>query len=184
VSELKLQFTDNYDAVRWAFDLSHNSSLRTLETTARSITAAGDTASSFLRAVLSTVTSPLPLDLVVNYDMFEVHHYSPSYLRVGRISPSEWATQALDHLERFKVFCEMYVVRHFRLVLCADVLDCDIEDATRALKSVVKAERMNGGFDYLSCEPLIISEMRTHRTRRTDDEVGVGGAGVIVTCAL
>ena len=170
--------------MRWAFDLSHNSSLRMLETTAISITTAGDVASGFLKTVLSTVTSPLPLELVINYGTSEVYCHSPSYIRVGMVSPSERAAETLIHQERFKVFSEMYAVREFRLVLCADVFDRDAEDTTRALESVVEAERMSGGFDYLSCEPLIISEMRSPRTRRTDDQVGAGGGWVIVTCAL
>ena len=166
--------------MRWAFDLSRNSSLRTLETTAISITAAGDAASCFLKTVLSTVTSPLPLELVINYDMSDVRCYRPSYIRIGRVSPSERAAETLVHQERFKVFSEMHAVRQFRLVLCADILDHTVEDTTRALESVVKAERMDGGFDYLSCEPLVISEMRTIRTRST----GAGGGQTIVTSAL
>jgi len=151
-----------------------------------SITAAGDIASDFLKAVLSTVTSPLPLDLVINYDAFEVRCHVPPATRARDISPSEYAAEALVHLELFKVFSEIYMVREFRLVLCADEPPPDpaAEDATRALECIVKAERMNGGFDYLSCEPLIISEMRSLRTRFTDDQVGAGGGQFIVTCAL
>ena len=69
-------------------------------------------------------------------------------------------------------------------MLCADVLDYAIEDTVRALESIVGEERMNGRLDYLPCEPLIISEMRTLRTRSTDHQVGAGGERVVVTCAL
>ena len=49
------------------FDLSRNRSLRTLETTAKSVNAASGSASDFFRTVLSTTTSPAPLDVVVVY---------------------------------------------------------------------------------------------------------------------
>ena len=96
----------------------------------------------------------------------------------------ERAAEDLVHPERFKVFNEIYMVREFRLVLCADVRGCDAEDATRALESIVEAERMNGGLDYLLCEPLIISETRYPRTRPTGARMGAGDGQVAVTCAL
>ena len=49
------------------FNLSRNETLRTLETTAESVTAAGDAALGSLRTILSTVTSPMLLDLVIVY---------------------------------------------------------------------------------------------------------------------
>ena len=184
-NELKPQFTADYQAVRRDFDLSRNSSLRMLETTAVSIADAGDAASGFLKAVLSTVTSPLPLVLLVGYGAYEVRCHTPSYVRDCALSPSKRAAEDLVHLRRFKLFSEMFMVREFRLVLCTDVLGCAAaEDAKRALERIVKAERMNGGFDYLPCEPVIISEMRYPRTRRTDTQVGAGDGRTLVTCAL
>ena len=83
------------------------------------------------------------------------------------------------------------MVREFRLVLCSDVLlllasfrHRAAEEARRALEQIVKAERMNGGFDYLPREPLIISELRYCRTRDVDSQVGAGYGLVLVTCAL
>jgi len=181
-SELKPQpFTENYQAVCWDFDLSWNSSLRTLETTAISITSAGSIASGFLKAVLSTVASPLLLDIVINYDMSRVRRYMPSYIRAGWISETQQVAEALVHRERFKVFSEMYMVRDFRLVLCADVPDQSAEDATRALEAIVRAERKNGG---LQCEPVIISEMRSPRVRSFNDQVGAANREFLVLCAL
>jgi len=148
-----------------------------------SITAAGDTASGFLRTVLSTVTSPLPLDLLINYDGFVVICHRPLYRSVDWILPSERAAEALDHRKRFKMFSEMYAVREFRLVLCADVLDYAIEDTMRALECIVEKERMGGRLDYLPCEPLIFPEMRSLRTRPFDFQVGGSSVGII-TCAL
>ena len=83
-SELRLKFPENYEAVRWAFDLSRNPSFRMLETTARSIASAGDTTSDFFKTILSTVTSPLPLNLLINYDIYEDHCRMRFY--AGRIS--------------------------------------------------------------------------------------------------
>ena len=106
----------------------------------------------------------------------------PPSTHLWGIRLSERAAEALVHRERFKVFSEMYMVRDFRLVLCADVPDHAAEDARRALQCVVEAEGMNGGLDH---EPLIISEMRSHHTRHTDDQVGARGGGVLtVICAL
>ena len=83
-----------------------------------------------------------------------------------RFAPADVMAQSvLHHSERFKVFNEMYRVRDFRLVLCADVLGCIAESAVRKLDRIVKAERMIGGLDYLLCEPLIISEIRSPHPR-------------------
>ena len=154
-----------------------------LETPAWTISVAGNTASGFLRAVLSTVTSPLPLDLLINYGVYVVSCHSPLHSRLHRISPDERAAEAHVHRERFKVFSEMYAVREFRLLLCADVLDYAIEDTVRALEWIVEEERMSGRLDYLPCEPLIFSEMRSHRTRPFNNQAGAC-IPKITTCAL
>ena len=151
--------------MRWNFDLSRNSSLRTLETTAKSITAAGEAASGFLKTVLSTVTSPLPLDLLINYGAFGVSCHLPPPIRVWGVSPSKRAAEALVHQERFKLFSEMHMLREFRLVLCADVPDHVAEVVTRALERVLEAVRKNGGLGQLPRQSLVISEMRSHHTR-------------------
>ena len=157
--------------MRWHFNLSQNKSFQTLETTARSIATAGEAAPGFLKAVLSTIPSHLPLDVVITYQDFDVDYHVLTFtksVRVYGISQEERAKNARHHQERFKVFNKMYGVREFRLVLCADVLDCIAKRAMRVLGGIVKAERKKGGLDYLACEPLIISETRVPRTRRTD----------------
>ena len=146
-SELKLEFAENCEAVRRAFDLSRNTSLRTLETTAISITIAGDVASGFLKTILSTVTSTLPLDLLINYGVAEVCFHTPPYSHVFQ---QDRAAEALVHRERFKVFSEMYAVREFHLVLRADVSDRMTQVTTRALGWTVKE-----GLDHLPCKPVI-----------------------------
>ena len=183
------QFIANDQAVRLDFDLSRNKRLKTLETTAESITAAGDAASGFLKAVLSTIASPLPLDVVITYgdnDIDRCVYYFPKGRPVRvKYSPQEQrATVALHHPERFKVFSEMHRMREFRLVLCADVLDCIAEHAVGVLERVVEEERMNGRLDYLRCEPLIIFEIRSPRIRFGDDGPGCMRGGFIHTSAL
>jgi len=93
-------------------------------------------------------------------------------IRVECAPTERRADNVLHHLEQFKVFNEMYRVRDFRLVLCADVLDCIVESAMQELDRIVKAERMNGGLYYLLREPLIVSEMRSPLTRLGDPHVG------------
>ena len=181
------QFIVDNQAVRSNFDLSRNKSLRTIETTAVSITAAGGAAPGFLKAVLSTITSPLPLDVVITYREFDVGGnlcYWAKPIHVQDLHPIIRGPNALNHPERFKVFSEMYRVREFRLVLCADVLNCAEEYAMRVLEQIVKTEMMNGGLDYLRCEPLIISESRSPRTRLTDDSAGERGKSPIRASAL
>ena len=145
--------------MRWHFNLSQNKSLQTLETTAQSIAAAGEAAPGFLKAVLSTIPSNRPLDVVITYQNFDVDHHVLTWTKPVRVydtSKEERAKNVQHHQERFKVFNEMYGVREFRLVFCADVLDCIAKCAMRVLGGIVEAERKKGGLDYLACEPLII----------------------------
>ena len=155
-----------------------------METSAVSITYGGDVASDFLKTVLSTVTSPLPLDLLIGYGRSEVQGHIPYHIRGWELSPRERAAEDLVHLKRFRMFNEMFIVREFRLVLCADVPDHAAGYVMRTLKSIIEAGGTNGGLDYLPCEPLIISKMRYPRTRRTDTQVGAGRGPPLVTCAL
>jgi len=154
-SELNLYFTESHEAVRQAFDLSRNSSLRTLETTALSITTAGDVASGFLKTVLSTIASPLPLELVINYGIFEVRCHRAAYIRIGIIKPNERAADTLIQQARFKVVSEMYAVRQFRLVLRAEGMDPYVQDAVRAIGCIVEEGRIDGKLYHLPCEPVI-----------------------------
>jgi len=119
---------------------------------------------SYLRTVLSTVTSPLPLNIMVVYQ-----HYDVGYMLLrpeepfplACLCPKGDARVALRHQQRFKELHGMYMVRRFQLVLCADVLDRVTEHTTQALECVVNTEKAKGGFDYLFHEPLIISEARS-----------------------
>ena len=145
------------------FDLSRNKSLRTLETTSESIAVAGDAASGFLKTVLTTVAPALPLDVG-----YSVSNCPKSIL------PYRWegGDNAIHHAGQFKVFREMYMVREFRLILCADVHDWIVERAVRVLERIVDTEKKNWRLDYLPCEPLIISEVRSLCTLRGCNPVG------------
>ena len=151
----------------WHFDLSRNKSLRTLETTAASITAK-HAAQNFLTTVLSTISSPLPLDVIIDYDDVDVDRVryltSPGTFTCPLTLEDEITKNVLRHEQRFKLFREMYRVRGFRLVLCADVFNHSVGPAVQTLERLVRAEKEKGGLDYLRCEPLIISEKRTLQT--------------------
>jgi len=112
------------------FDLSRSRSLRTLETTAESIISA-DTASDFLKSVLSTIPPPVPLDIIILYrdrDLgarIECKICKPTKpVCFGHNFPWEWDFYAECYRRQLKVFQEMYSVRDFRLILCADAFDC------------------------------------------------------------
>ena len=94
------------------------------------------------------------------------------------------ARVALEHQQRFKELHEMYMVQRFRLVLCVDILDSVTEHTTRALERVVNAEKANGGFCYLLHEPLIVSEIRSPRTRLYDHQPGWVRGNVVRGSAL
>ena len=170
----------------WDFDLSRNKSLRTLETTAEAI-ASVDASPSFLKTALFTIASSLPIDVVVIYRECEVDCMVRSWTKPVSVEYGVGygrATNIANHRKRFKAFRQMYKEREFRLVLCADVLDCVADYAVGVLDSVVKAERAKGRLDYLLCEPLIISEIRSPRTRLTDPPVGWTGRWGMVGSAL
>ena len=173
------QFTEDDQAVRWHFDLSQNKCLRTLETTAESMVAP-DASPSFLSIVLSTVTSPLFLDVVVVYwegNVDRMVYYWLKPVVVVHLLPEDIADNALYHRRRFEQFREMYRTREFRLVLRVDVLDCIVEDVIRSLECVVETEKVKGGLDYFPCEPVIISEVQSPRTGLGNNHVGWPGSG-------
>ena len=160
--------------MRWHFDLSRNKSLRTLETTAESMVSPG-AGPSFLSIVLSTIASPPPLNIVIVYQHYDVGYMFAWWSKpvpLMRFPSKGMATVASYHQRRFKELREMYMVREFRLVLCVDVLDGITEYTMRALEGAVATEKAKGMFDYLLCEPLIISEIRSPRAGPYDKLAG------------
>jgi len=130
---------------------------------------------TLLKTVLSTVISPLPLNIVIIYQHYDVGYlllWPQKPVPLVEFTPEGKARVALRHRQRFKGLREMYMVRSFRLVLCADVLDTVTEHTTQALERVVNAEKAKGGLDYLLHEPLIVSEIRSPRTRLYDHQAG------------
>lgn len=152
------------------FDLSRNTSLRTLETTAESITAAGDSSSGFLKSILSTVTSPVHTDVVIVYREEEFNFDVQFSTRPISVRYKPWLQS--DHPGRFEVFREMCGARKFRLVLCADVLDCIADSAVRKLERLLDVERKEGRLGCFACEPVVISKGRAPRVRFRDVHTG------------
>ena len=165
------------ESVRERSDLSRNKCLQTLETTSLSIICSQDATSSFLKAILSTTVSLLPLDVVITYRDQDLGWFLRKdglvCARFGMYRPEPVPLKEGDsHSRRFKVFREMHEVRSFRLVLCADVFGCTLMHSVGVLKQVVAAERKSGGLDYLQCKPSIISEVRAPRSRCNDLPTG------------
>ena len=168
------------------FNLSRHKFLRTLEITAESISdpahvwscGAGPDPSDFLKAVLSSISSPGPLDIVVIYRDIMLPYdgryekglcHRPVWL-LGRIVINEETLQ-----QQFRVFREMHSVRDFRLVLSVDPFGCAMNRITQLMEMIVNAEKAKGGFDYLSCEPLMVYEKRMPRSRTVDYRTGACG---------
>jgi hypothetical protein len=124
--------------------------------------------------MLSTTVPPLPLDIVIVYSEDEFCGYVYSWRNPFSVEyrPLDSRTKtAQNHRERFKVLSEMHRVREFQLVLCADVLDCIAEYAVQVLERTVGVERKYGDLRYLLSKPLVISEIRSPRSRPVDDRV-------------
>ena len=153
------------------FNLSRNKSLRTLETTAESIDYVCDTVPHWLRTLLSSITSPTPLDVVVIFRDLYLSTVQDCVRRNPDIClhpHSRAGSGALLYWQQLRMFREVYSVRDFRLVLCADVLDSSVEHAIRTLERTV--EEGKGGLGYLPCK--VIFERRILRTRNSDYSVG------------
>jgi hypothetical protein len=166
-------------------NLSGNKSLRALETTGESIGTAGNTASGFLKTVLSSVTSSAPLDVVVIYLDYEIcgrpyHDLEP--FCSSHSSQEVWDRNASYYKRQLRVFHEMYNTRDFRLVLCADVPDFMVEHAIEVLRRIGEAAKVMGvGHLY---EPLVISERRILLTRRYDHNAGYSKGWYVPASAL
>ena len=129
---------------------------------------AEDATPDFLTTVLSTITSRLPLDVIIDYDDVDVDRVryltSPGTFTCPLTLKDEITKNVLRYEQRFKLFREMYRVRGFRLVLCADVFNHSVGPAVQTLERLVRAEKEKGRLDYLRCKPLTISEKRTLQT--------------------
>jgi len=157
------------------FNLSRNKYFRTLETTAESIMAAGTTAHDFLKTILSSVASPVPINIVIIYR-------ERDFSSVPRCKFCDPGTDCFTRNPLLMtlglgVFHEMHDAQDFRLVLCADVSHCAMEHNMEMLKVIAKAAQ-------LPHEPLIVSEIRTLRTRPLDCNVDWSGQWPITASVL
>ena len=180
----------NNDALLRHFNLSQNKLLRTLEITVESIDAAGDTASDFLKTILSSVTSPGPLDVVIIYQDYDFFYYPPCKrcnlepLHSHHCFQDVMDKLALDRRRQLRVFREMHSVRDIRLVLCADVSWDSVRGVTKTLEHIVKGEKVEGRTDYFLYKPPIVFERRMLHTRPNDYPVGYSGREPILASAL
>ena len=134
-----------YERVRRHFDLSRNGSLRTLEITAESVVAVD---ANSLRAMLSTITSPHPLDIVIIYSHSDVR----SMAYCNRLEPTgvvdssteERGEGVQDHQRRFRLLRGVCTVREFRLVFCANARGYFAEISVHMLERLVKMEKAKG----------------------------------------
>ena len=148
------------------FGLSRSKSLQTLEVTAGSVNyALGggslNPISSFLKHILSTITSPAFLEvIVIHYDGdfsgLQWESWNKTLHPFRRLSQADRAEEALRYHRQFKVFCEAQKVRDFRFVLCAEVWSHLEEHTMRVLREAVAAEKAKGLFDDFSSAPIVI----------------------------
>jgi len=142
------------------FDLSQNKSLRRLQVPASSIGLTKEPDATLLKYLLSTITSPATLEVMVVYSDNDFHgidtlHTNWPYLREP--SRTERAYEASRHRRRFEALRDAHKVRAFRLVLCAYVWGC-VGDSypVRRLEEAVEEEKSERGFDDFSSDPLVM----------------------------
>ena len=133
--------------------------------------------------MLSSVTSPAPLDVVIIYRDLDLGGmpFCPACV----LGACCWCHPVLRrrntdperHQQQLRVFREMHSVRDFRLVLCADVSDRVVEYGVGVLERLVRAGQ-------LPHEPLIISERRVLRIRYADRNMGWSPEGYSYASAL
>ena len=125
--------------------------------------------SHLLKHVLSTITSPTFSEVILVYRDYDFSDFldarSPRY----KATQGDRARETLRRRETFKIFRWIHKVRHFQLVLCADVWYRLREHAMRMLKGVVAAEKAEAGFGFSFPEPFVIYSPRESQTDLTDD---------------
>ena len=144
------------------FDLSRNESFRRLELPALSMdhapTDGSPDTTTFLKHVLSTIASPVPIDVVVQYqddDFCGVEWRGAGWPSSRELSQAERQKEASWHHRQFEILREVRKVRDFRLVLSAVVWGCIGEYPVQVLEKAVEEEKVKGGFDDFSRLPLV-----------------------------
>jgi hypothetical protein len=138
-----------------------------------SIDVAGYISSGFLQIILSSVTSSAPLDVVIIYRYFcgLQPERDPEPICLRHSSQEVWDRGARYYRRQLEMFQDMYRMREFRLVLCADLPDSMIEHGLEILGRLVEAGKVMGGLFHLY-EPLVIAERRVHLARCNDYSPG------------
>ena len=117
---------------------------------------------TFLKNLLSTITSTLPLDVVVLHTEHEIGYPIMNHARGMILKDNRFFKRfqlMYSDSELFKLFRETYNERNFRLVLRAEVLERAEKYALERLERLVEEEAKDGGLDYLGCRPLIVSKV-------------------------
>lgn len=151
VQGLANDFVVNFS--RQNIDLSRNKSLQTLTLPAMSIGWAlqpggAPNGPSFLRHVLSTITSPTFFQIVVLY-------CDINFLSGGLYDPVAGTTEGASLHDQFELFREVHKVRGFRLVLSARVSGDAGEEPVRILEKAVAEEKAIKRFDDFTSEPVV-----------------------------
>ena len=130
---------------REEFDLSNNTSLRSLEVAMGAILHHANTSLTFLKDLLSTITSPAFSEIVIVVED-NVTHYADFFQHVLS-----------------KVVRRLYEVKPFRLVFCLKVWDGDREATVKRLKGYIDGEAAEGGLEFLPCPPVISTQQLGRR---------------------
>ena len=158
------------------FDLSRNMAFRTLQVLASSLDhmpfdGSPDT-TTFLKHVLSTITSSVPTDIMVLYsegDFPCVPWRYPGWPSVYELSQTEREAEATWYRVQFKVLCEVRKVQDFRPGLCASFGGCVGGQPVRVLEKALMVEEAKGGFDGFLRKPLAMNSPRRSRDDRYDN---------------
>ena len=142
-----------------SFNLSRNTSLRTLEVPVPDINYAiqrsPSAVASTLKHVLSTITSPTFSEVTIffredDFPFLSYHPFCPpslSFYRESFIS---------QHLTAFALLDEMREFRNFKLVLCADVwvnaMECAVRELEREALLAERSESVSSRL-YVTCSP-------------------------------
>ena len=145
------------------FYLSRNKSLRILQVQANffactSNDGSPDTASGFLKYVLSTITSSTFSKVVVLYGDYHfrgIGSRDSSQAFFRGLSRTERAEEVARHRGRFGVFREARKVRDFKLRLCVCVWGSVGEEPVRILEEVIAEERAENGFNDFRSDPRV-----------------------------
>ena len=140
--------------------MSRNKALRTLETTAESITSAGHAAPRLLKTALSSLATPGILSVVVIYRDWDLGGWAPcSRCTRDPIFPNHVSRPFVyGFLRHLSILRHMHSTRRFQLVLCLDINSCMKDIGMELLESAVKQEDADGEFEYLDSSPMTTCE--------------------------